>query len=186
MEYYLRYIEASDDGNCTYHEARRDKMFFSRKKIQTYFGKPAVINNLLSCQCHPCKQARETTSKLDERERLRIIESSKDGRILFALMVYLRKLHFVYAWFDSSERERDLDHAISHLHRHGTFNSLMKNDMEKRLFKEACDQALEMLNPVRLSFSVSEPPKKYAHSQRFPFRAVKPIQGGKLWDYLKV
>ncbi|KAJ4326752.1 hypothetical protein N0V84_002872 [Fusarium piperis] len=213
MEYYLRYIEASDDDNCTCqircaarcesrkhvrhllecalppldensntpfadYEGRRDKMFFSRKKIQAYFGNSTVINNLLGCRCHPCKQARERTSALDEEERPGIIESSQDGKILFALMIYLKKFHFVYAWFASSYRETDLSHAIFQLHRHGTFNSFMASEKERRLFKEACDQALEMLNPVQLSFSVSEAPREYADSQRFPFHAVDRISGG--------
>ncbi|KAJ4195413.1 hypothetical protein NW767_009733 [Fusarium falciforme] len=90
-------------------------------------------------------------------------------------MVYLRKFHFVYAWFASSYREEDLGHAISQLY--GTFDLLMTNKMERSLFKEACDQAWKMLNPVHFSFSVSEP-NDYADSERFPFRAEKPIQGG--------
>ncbi|UPK92314.1 hypothetical protein LCI18_003249 [Fusarium solani-melongenae] len=54
----------------------------------------------------------------------------------------------------------------------------MTNDMEKGLFKEACNQAWKMLNPVQFSFSASDLPRDYADSQRFPFRAEQPIQGG--------
>ncbi|RSL49589.1 hypothetical protein CEP54_012366 [Fusarium duplospermum] len=104
------------------------------------------------------------------------MEKSKDGHILLALMIYLRKLHFVHTWFVSSYRGKEIGYAISQLY--GTFNSLMTNRTEQRLFKEACEQALKMLNPVHFSFSVSETSTDYADSERFPFCAEESIQGG--------
>lgn len=170
-----------DEGSNTpfaEHETRRDKMIFSRKRIQLHFAKPHVINELLDCRCHSCNQAREreSPSALDAEKRPGLIESSQNGQILFALMVYLRKFHFVYAWFVSGYRENDLGHAISQLYQNGAFN--FTNETEKRLFRGACDQAWEMLNPVQLSVSVSEMPMKYADSQRFPFDAEDQILGG--------
>ncbi|RSL66870.1 hypothetical protein CEP53_003198 [Fusarium sp. AF-6] len=169
-------LDEGSDGALAKHEARRDKMFFSRNKIWAYFGNPLVVQSLLECKCHPCKRAREEKTKLDENARLAIMEKSKDVHILFALMVYLRKFHFVYLWFASSYRGKDLGYAISQLY--GTFNSYMTNRMEQRLFKEACDQALKMLNPVQFSFSISETSTDHADSERFPFRAEESIRGG--------
>lgn len=167
--------ECSGSTPFAKYEERRDKMFFSRMEVQAHFGQLTVIKSLLNCKCHPCSQARRRKSLLDEDERPGFIQGSENGQILFALMAFLRKFHFVYVWFASSYREEDLGHAISQLH--GTFDLLMTDDMEKGLFKEACNQAWRMLNPVHFSFSASEP-RDHADSERFPFRAEKPIQGG--------
>ncbi|RSM09323.1 hypothetical protein CEP52_004217 [Fusarium oligoseptatum] len=135
-----------------------------------------MISDLLSCKCHQCKQARERTSTLDEGERREIIKESKHGQLLFALMVYLRKFHFVYVWFSSGHREEELGSALSELHQEHAFDGFMEDETERRLFGAAYYHAWKMLNPVKLVFSTT--PREYHKADRFPFLAKEKIDGG--------
>ncbi|KAM6516860.1 hypothetical protein FSOLCH5_007803 [Fusarium solani] len=91
-------------------------------------------------------------------------------------MVYLRKFHFVYAWFASGHREEELGSALFELHQEHAFDNFMENETERRLFRAACDDAWKMFNPVKLVFPTT--PRDYGKSDRFPFLAEEEIIGG--------
>ncbi|CAM1500524.1 Fc.00g096860.m01.CDS01 [Cosmosporella sp. VM-42] len=150
------------------YEKRGSRMFFSRRRLEKHFGSSRTIDLLLSCECTRCADSRG--EGLTGNSAWEVVLRLRDGALLLSLMVYLGKLHFVYAWITSGIWDKPLDAAISHMDEK-KFASLFDTDLEKKLFHKAYKRALEMFDPVVFKIPDSNlcPDDHYSDIRRFPF-----------------
>ncbi|KAF5003357.1 hypothetical protein FDECE_10087 [Fusarium decemcellulare] len=147
------------------------RIFFSKRGLREHFGSNRTIDALLACTCNRCTGSFNTHgfAPLDENHFQEKILSGPDGPLFLALMVYLGTLHLVYPWFSFGFHTRDLRSATTSLL--GQVATLFEPGLERNLFQNACAEALEKFDPVKLDFSVNTiiPHTTYSDISVFPF-----------------
>ncbi|KAF4459684.1 serine threonine kinase [Fusarium albosuccineum] len=147
------------------------RIFFSKGRLREHFGSNTTIDALLACLCNRCTGSFNAHgfAPLDESHIQEKILSGPDGPLFLALMVYLGTLHLVYPWFSFGFYTRDLRSATTSLL--GQVATLFEPGLERNLFQNACAEALEKFDPVKLDFSINTiiPHTTYSDISVFPF-----------------
>ncbi|KAK4167862.1 kinase-like domain-containing protein [Cladorrhinum sp. PSN259] len=169
-------IPATSENLYKLVEQRGEKMFFSQKKLRADFNEQ-VINTLLNCQCKHCVGARGGYGAGDPLADVR----SKYAWLLFPLMIYLGKLHFVYPWLSAIELDKVNHTAKTHPTVHcddiANLSRLVPNDIERMLFRSAYQRVLRMFNPFvfQLSGLGEVPHNNLVPHARFPYENERPL-----------
>lgn len=84
-------------------------------------------------------------------------------------MVYLGKLHFIYPWLDTIDRSTLAPVQCSDV---ASLESLLPDDLGRKLFISAYERVLKMFNPLvfKIDDSGTVPPKRVVTHERFPFQ----------------
>lgn len=181
---YPRVDEAGDDCFVSYERRERDGgMFFSVHALMSHFSQQKTIDELLSCPCDDCKNARDATNY-----KLPVTDHSNTLRkkpLFLALMVYLGKLHYIYFWMKWGVAWRFLncrpkcpDNHQPQLARCPT-NSQLKEVLPlpryRLMFQNVYDRALEMFSPVVFQIEESQicPYLECGELERFPYLEEK-------------
>ncbi|KAK4221866.1 kinase-like domain-containing protein [Podospora fimiseda] len=158
-------------------EKRGEKMFFSQKQLKEKFN-DQVVYRLLKCPCDQCVEARGASVPAHLRDDVR----KKHAWLLFPVMVYLGKLHFVYSWLSAIEpanvNNETRSHAPVHRDQIANWETLIPHEIERLLFPSAYERVLRMFNPFVFQLSGDNDPVRtndlvpYA---RFPYDAEKTL-----------
>ncbi|KAH7002182.1 kinase-like domain-containing protein [Ilyonectria destructans] len=162
-------IEVGETADKLFEDVARraDKTFFSQRKLRVHFDKDETIKSLLGCKCKQCADQRGE-SPLDAQRYRRYIHD-KDAWLLLPIMVYLGKLHFIYTWLDTIDARTRAPVQCSNV---ASLESLLRDDLERKLFISAYERALKMFNPFifMIDNSGTVPPKRVVPHERFPFQ----------------
>ncbi|SCO76589.1 uncharacterized protein FRV6_00801 [Fusarium oxysporum] len=172
--------EAGD--NCFSEYERREReggMFFSVHALMSHFSQPGTLDELLSCDCDDCSDARNS-----DNDSLPITDHSNDLRtkpLFLALMVYLGKLHYIYfwtkwrlSWKSQPCRPNCPDHhqpQLPEFPNNKKLKVLLPQSLDFLMFRNVYDRALEMFSPVVLQIPASQicPYSVYHELERFPY-----------------
>ncbi|KAL6414533.1 serine/threonine protein kinase [Ilyonectria robusta] len=177
-------IEVGETADRLFEDVgrRADKTFFSQRKLREHFGEDDIIRSLLGCGCQQCKDQRGE-SPLDALRYQRYIHD-KDAWMLLPIMVYLGKLHFIYTWLDTIDARTRAPVQCSNV---APLESLLPDDLQRKLFISAYERVLKMFNPFVFTIdnSGTVPPKRVVPHERFPFQnEQKPSRQGQFGTLL--
>ncbi|KAF5647075.1 serine threonine kinase [Fusarium sp. NRRL 25303] len=193
---YPRVDEASD--NCFAEYERREReggMFFSVHALMSHFSQPSTLEQLLSCDCDDCIDARNLTDY-----KLPVTDFTNDLRqepLFLALMVYLGKLHYIYYWIkwgvyrtslpclhgcpnNNRPRLRECPKSNQHCLRRcpddKDLERLLGSRRAASMFRTVYNRAFEMFSPVVLEIPESKvcPYLEPHELKRFPYLEEKP------------
>ncbi|CAF3452419.1 unnamed protein product [Fusarium graminearum] len=154
--------------------ARRDpKMFFSRTRLNNYFGR--FVNDLLKCNCQECRTAKEVDMDIMGISGMKTLLQGHPW--IPGFMIYLGKLHFIYYWikwgfFDSRGvlKNAILDDAL-------VKKDLIQTEPDRLIFQKAYNHAISMFFPMSFQIENNEacPYRYLPESRRFPYSREEPI-----------
>lgn len=154
--------------------ARRDpKMFFSRTRLNNYFGR--FVNDLLKCNCQECRIAKEVDMDIMGISGMKTLLQGHPW--ILGFMIYLGKLHFIYYWikwgfFDSRGvlKNAILDDAL-------VKKDLIQTEPDRLIFQKAYNHAISMFFPMSFQIENNEacPYRYLPESRRFPYSREEPI-----------
>ncbi|CAF3495459.1 unnamed protein product [Fusarium graminearum] len=154
--------------------ARRDpKMFFSRTRLNNYFGR--FVNDLLKCNCQECRTAKEVDMDIMGISGMKTLLQGHPW--ILGFMIYLGKLHFIYYWikwgfFDSRGvlKNAILDDAL-------VKKDLIQTEPDRLIFQKAYNHAISMFFPMSFQIENNEacPYRYLPESRRFPYSREEPI-----------
>ncbi|EXK24853.1 serine/threonine protein kinase [Fusarium oxysporum f. sp. melonis 26406] len=192
---YPRVDEAGDNFFAEYERREREGgMFFSVHALMSHFSQPATLDQLLSCKCKDCSNARNVTNyKLPVAD---FTNNLRQEPLFLALMVYLGKLHYIYFWIkwgvsrtslpclygcpnNNQPRLRECpknnQHCLRQCPNDNQLERLLRPGRDVSIFRTIYNRALEMFSPVVIEIPESEvcPYLECHELKRFPYLEEK-------------
>ncbi|KAJ4259729.1 hypothetical protein NW762_007660 [Fusarium torreyae] len=164
-------------------DAIQSEMFFSQRKVRHHFGNPEQIKELLQCECSDCKESRTCYSDITkgiDSLTTEISREDKEGPLILAFLIYLKKLHFIYHWPNLRIEPRTLRGVVFALIGSEETDRHLETSENISLFEDRCKKALEMFEPTILEFQTGTYPsaKRHKSTARFPYYPTEPIPRG--------
>lgn len=142
------------------------KMFFSRARLNAYFGR--CIDKLLNCECQECTAARH-----DGMDMMLISDQKKQLQRypwVLGFMIYLGRLHYIYYWMEWGfvNPNGDLQSQIMDDMRLGL---LIESELDRSAFQLAYAHASSMFYPLTFKIEDNEtcPYRDLPNLCRFPY-----------------
>ncbi|UZP46507.1 hypothetical protein NXS19_014319 [Fusarium pseudograminearum] len=160
--------------NADLFKENRQHMFYSQRDLREYFGESEKIKSYLTCKCETCQKTRNTIKGLPtHQEHLRENLPNCDGPLVLALLVILRRIHFIYKLPLSSFQR--LDELYKSLGKVEWVEEYFPDEQHRNPFIEAFEEVIGMLQPARFIFD-SGRFETFPKNTRFPFQNVSTIR----------
>uniref|UniRef100_A0A4E9ECU0 non-specific serine/threonine protein kinase n=1 Tax=Gibberella zeae TaxID=5518 RepID=A0A4E9ECU0_GIBZA len=171
--YYPIWNSGSTENSKFFTENLRH-MFYSQRDLKKYFGESERINSYLTCKCETCQKTRNTIKGLPTHQKhLQGKSLTFDGPLVLALLVILRRIHFIYK-LPLSAFQR-LDELYKSLGKVEWVEEYFPDEQHRKPFVDAFEEVIGMLQPARFIFD-SGRFENFPKNTRFPFQNVSTIR----------